>query len=90
MRGEYGEPPAPIDSDLQKKILGDEQPFTGRFADTLAPEFEPAKASLGAIARCEEDVLSYIAFPKIAEKFFQYRQKQEENQCSYTIMKIEE
>ncbi|MCI9576263.1 MAG: oxaloacetate decarboxylase subunit alpha [Clostridiales bacterium] len=90
VRGEYGKPPAPIDSDLQKKILGDEQPFTGRFADTLAPEFEPAKASLGAIARCEEDVLSYIAFPKIAEKFFQYRQKQEENQCSYTIMKIEE
>ena len=90
IRGEYGSPPAPIDPDLQRKVLGDEPPMTGRFADTLAPQFEAAKTSLGETARCDEDVLSYIAFPQIAEAFFQHRKEQEENRCPYTIVKLEE
>ena len=40
--------------------LGDEQPMTGRFADTLEPEFPAAREHLGTHARSEEDVLSYI------------------------------
>ena len=45
-----------------------------RFAGTLAPEYEEAKAHLGSMARCEEDVLSYIAFPQQAEQYFQRRE----------------
>ena len=44
IRGEYGKAPGEIDKDLQKKVLGDEQPITCRFADTLEPGFEKAKA----------------------------------------------
>ena len=43
--------------------------MTGRFADTLEPEFPAAREHLGTHARSEEDVLSYIAFPQQAEQF---------------------
>ena len=84
-RGEYGRTPAPIDPEVQKQILGDEKPLTGRYADTLEPAFEKTKAQLGDTARSDEDVLSYIAFPQLAEKFFADRQAAEENVVKYTI-----
>ncbi len=84
-RGEYGKTPAPIDPEVRKKILGDEQPLTGRYADTLEPAFEKTKAELGDTARSDEDVLSYIAFPQLAEKFFADRQAAEENVVKYTF-----
>ena len=49
------------------------------------PEFEAAKEHLGADARCEEDVLSYISFPQVAEKFFDERKAREEKIVRYTI-----
>ena len=86
LRGEYGKAPGKIDPDLQKKVLGDEQPITCRFADTLEPAFDKAKAELGDTARCDEDVLSYIAFPQQAEKFFEERKAKEENVATYSIV----
>ena len=84
-RGEYGKTPAPIDPDVQNLILGDEKPLEGRYADTLEPQFEKTKAQLGDTARCDEDVLSYIAFPQVAEAFFEARQAAEENVVKYTF-----
>ncbi len=84
-RGEYGHTPAPIDPEIRKQILGDEQPLTGRYADTLAPIVEPTRKKLEGIARSDEDVLSYIAFPNLAEKFFDERREKEENVATYTI-----
>lgn len=73
-RGEYGQTPAPIDKDILKKILKDAPIIDGRFADTLEPELERAKKEAGDFAKCEEDVLSYIAFPEIAMAFFKDRE----------------
>ena len=73
-RGEYGRTPAPIDPDIQKKILGDTPLVKGRFADSLEPEFEKTKKELGATAKSDEDVLSYIAFPQVAMAFFKDRE----------------
>lgn len=84
-RGEYGQTPAPIDPLVREKILGDEKPLEGRYADTLQPIFEKTKQELGAAARSDEDVLSYIAFPQLAEKFFAQRKAREENEATYTI-----
>jgi oxaloacetate decarboxylase alpha subunit len=89
LRGEYGKAPGEVNSELVKKVLGDEQPVTGRFADTLKPEFENTKAKLGDTARSDEDVLSYIAFPQIAEKFFKARSEAETNRVNYTIRKVQ-
>ena len=85
-RGEYGKTPAPINEEVRAKILGDLKPVEGRYADTLPNDtFEKAQEKLGDIARCEEDVLSYISFPQVAEKFFEDRKAKEEKIVRYTI-----
>ncbi|MGN0570776.1 MAG: pyruvate carboxylase subunit B [Candidatus Fimenecus sp.] len=89
IRGEYGKAPGEIDKDLQKKVLGDEQPISCRFADTLEPGFEKAKAEIGDKAHSDEDVLSYIAFPTQAEAFFDKRDEQKKNTFTYAIQKID-
>ena len=85
MRGEYGRTPGPVDEALRKQILGDEEPLTCRYADTLEPLFEKTKAELGDMARSDEDVLSYIAFPQVADKFFDERKAREEKMVKFTI-----
>ena len=90
-RGEYGRTPAPIDPEVRAKILGGEKPIEGRFAETLpADTFERAQEKLGDTARCEEDVLSYISFPPVAEKFFEQRKADEEKVCAYSIEALED
>ena len=85
-RGEYGKTPAPIDPEIQKQILGDEKPLTGRYADSLKPVVEDTRKKLGDLAKTDEDVLSYIAFPNLAEKFLGERKAKEENVATYTIV----
>ena len=87
--GEYGTTPAPINPDVLHKVLGDEKPIEGRYADTLEPVFDKTKAELEGIAKNDEDVLSYIAFPAVTEKFFAARKAEEEKVVKYTIAPIE-
>ena len=54
------------------------------------PSFEKTKKELSGTAKSDEDVLSYIAFPQVAEKFFEERRKKEENVVSYTIEAVTE
>jgi len=90
-RGEYGKTPAPINPEIREQILAGEKPVEGRYAETLpADAYEKAAAELGDTARCEEDVLSYIAFPQVAEKFFAERTEREERKVAYSIKKVEE
>ena len=90
-RGEYGRTPAPIDPEIRAKILAGEKPIEGRYADSLPTDvFEKAAAQLGDTARCEEDVLSYISFPQVAEKFFAERAAREEKRARYSIEKLED
>ena len=88
IKGEYGQAPGKVSEDLQKLVLGEEKPYTGRFADTLEPAFEATKAELGSKAKSDEDVLSYIAFPMQAEAFFEKRDEKERNTFKYTIKEI--
>ena len=88
-RGEYGKTPAPIDPEVQAKILGEEKPIQGRYADSMpADTFEKAQEKLGDTARSEEDVLSYVAFPEVAEKFFEKRRADEEKVVRYSIQAL--
>lgn len=88
-RGEYGTAPAPINPDVLKKVLGDEKPVKGRYADTLEPIFESTKKELEGTAKNDEDVLSYILFPQVTEKYFAARKEKEEKVVKYTIAPIE-
>lgn len=89
IRGEYGKAPGELNADLQKKVLGDEKPLTCRFADTLEPGFEKAKAEIGDLAKSDEDVLSYIAFPTQAEAFFKKREEKKKNTFTYSIKRVD-
>ncbi len=72
--GKYGSTPMPIDSEFQKKIIGDMEPVTCRPADLLEPELEKLKADMPAqYLQQEEDVLSLAMFPKVAMDFFEKR-----------------
>ncbi len=88
LRGEYGRAPGEVDQALISKVLGDEKPITERYADLLEPGFEAAKEKLGSLAQSDEDVLSYIAFPPIAEKFFQEREERKSTTVTYSIVKL--
>ncbi|MCD7774398.1 MAG: pyruvate carboxylase subunit B [Clostridiales bacterium] len=88
IKGEYGKAPGTVNPELIKKVLGDEKPITCRFADTLEPGLPAAREYLGDRATCDEDVLSYIAFPQQAEAFFDKRDEKRNRTFTYAIKKV--
>ncbi len=74
LHGEYGQPPAPMNKELQKQVLGDGgEAITCRPADLIPPGYAEAKAGAAPYMIQEEDVLTYALFPPNATKFFQER-----------------
>jgi len=71
--GNYGRPPAPIDPDIQKSILGGKEPVTCRPADLLAPGLEKAKGESREFARNIQDILTYALFPITGARFLKYK-----------------
>ena len=91
-KGEYGIAPAPVSKELERQILGEGgKPIDCRIEDAkrTGEDFATAKAELGDLARCEEDVMSYICFPKQAKDFLEKRKAEEERICKYTMEAIE-
>ena len=86
LRGEYGTLPAPVNEEVRKKCIGDDEVITCRPADLIGPELEKYKAEAGDLAKCEEDVLSYALFPQVAAKFLEtkYGKKEEIKEASAT------
>lgn len=76
VKGEYGKTPAPVNPEIQKKILKDEKPITARPADFIEPELQSIRDQMKEYLEQDEDVLSYALFPQVAEKFFEYRKAQ--------------
>jgi len=70
-RGLYGRPPAPVNPEIQRKVIGDEKPITDRPADHIEPGLAKAREELGHLYTKEEDVLSYALFPPQAKKFLE-------------------
>lgn len=73
VKGLYGLPPAPIDSALKERILGDEEPLSIRPADLLEPKMEDFRQELGDLAESTEDILMYALFPNLALPFLKKR-----------------
>lgn len=88
IHGEYGSPPGKISNELKKLVLDGKGEIQGRFADTLPPMFEKAKAEIGGLSKSDEDILSYIAFPEQAKSFFKKREEKNKNTFTYSIKKI--
>ena len=67
--GQYGKPPAELDPEIQKKVIGDETPITCRPAENIAPELDAAAKAIEPWILQPEDVLSYVLFPAVAKDF---------------------
>lgn len=77
MLGEFGTTVKPFNEEVQKKIIGDEEPISVRPADLIKPQLADFEKECALWKKQDEDVLSYALFPKVAKEFFEYRQAQE-------------
>ena len=77
LHGKYGTSPAPINEEIRKKIIGDDEVITHRPADDLQPEFASLKKQYKDIAKSDEDVLSIALFNDVAIRFLQKRKDDE-------------
>lgn len=84
MRGKYGQTPAPVNEELRKRLLGDEEPVTVRPADLIPDELESVRTAAAKYIESEEDVLTYAMFPQVAEKYFRWR-LQEKHKLDDTV-----
>ncbi|WP_245669683.1 oxaloacetate decarboxylase subunit alpha [Desulfuribacillus alkaliarsenatis] len=71
MKGLYGRPPGNINVDVQKKIIGDEEPIDVRPADLIEPQLDTARQEVAELLLKPEDLLSYILLPQIAKGFLE-------------------
>ena len=81
LKGEYGSTPAPVNTELQAKVLDGRDAITCRPADLLEPEFEKQRTTLLGLVKEEgvslvneiDDTLTYTLFPQVGWKFLKNR-----------------
>ncbi|MEE9398154.1 MAG: sodium-extruding oxaloacetate decarboxylase subunit alpha [Methylococcales bacterium] len=82
LKGEYGATPAPVDKELQARVLQGESPVTCRPADLFEPELNKITKELKQKATVEnvklakeeiDDVLTYALFAQVGWKFLKNR-----------------
>ncbi len=82
LKGEYGATAAPVNIELQARVLEGAEPITCRPADLLEPELERQTVELTRLAGEKgirlaadvvDDVLTYALFPQIGLKFLENR-----------------
>ena len=73
LQGRYGKAPGKVDEQLRKRAIGNEEVIDVRPADLLKPEMAKLREEIGALAKSEEDVLTYAMFPDIGRKFLEER-----------------
>ena len=82
LKGEYGATAAPVNKELQARVLDGAEPVTCRPADNIAPELDTLSKELDELAEKKglslsgdkiDDVLTYALFPQIGLKFIENR-----------------
>jgi len=82
LKGEYGATAAPVDAELQARVLDGAEVITCRPADLLSPEVDKLSEELLVLAKEKnieladdsiDDVLTYALFPQIGLKFLENR-----------------
>ncbi|MFV8817078.1 sodium-extruding oxaloacetate decarboxylase subunit alpha [Haliea sp. E17] len=84
LKGEYGATPAPVNAQLQARVLEGAEPITCRPADLIEPELDSLVAELRSLAGEKnirlsagegeiDDVLTYALFPQVGLKFLENR-----------------
>ena len=82
LKGEYGAAPAPMNKELQDRVLDGKEVMTCRPADEIEPEMDKLTTELDELAKEKgfeladqkvDDVLTYALFPQIGLKFLENR-----------------
>jgi oxaloacetate decarboxylase alpha subunit len=82
LRGEYGATAAPVNEELQARVLAGDEPLSCRPADLIEPEMEKLGGELRELARAEnieladneiDDVLIYALFQQVGINFLKNR-----------------
>ena len=82
LKGEYGATAAPVNSELQARVLDGGEAITCRPADLIEAELEKLETELDSLAKEKsislakdkiDDVLTYALFPQIGLKFLENR-----------------
>ncbi|MFC2973341.1 sodium-extruding oxaloacetate decarboxylase subunit alpha [Azotobacter bryophylli] len=74
LQGRYGRAPGEVNEHLRFQAIGSEEVIDVRPADLLKPEMARLRTEIGALAKSEEDVLTYAMFPDIGRKFLEERE----------------
>jgi oxaloacetate decarboxylase alpha subunit len=67
--GYYGKSPAPVDPEVQRKVIGDETPIVCRPGEVLPEELPEARRAVEPWMTQPEDALSYLLFPAVGKDF---------------------
>ncbi|MFZ0995685.1 MAG: pyruvate carboxylase subunit B [Candidatus Dormiibacterota bacterium] len=65
--GLFGRPPGPVDPEIQRIVIGEEEPITVRPADVLEPALESARHQLGRqgfLDVSRSQLLNFLLFPE--------------------------
>jgi len=82
LKGEYGASPAPVNAELQAKVLNGAKPITCRPADNIKPELDTLEIEFDAVVAEKgiqlaadkiDDLLTYALFPQVGIKFLENR-----------------
>ena len=82
LKGEYGASPAPVNAELQERVLDGGEAITCRPADNIGPEMDALEAEFDSIIAEKgiklenekiDDLLIYILFPQVGMQFLENR-----------------
>ncbi|HID49664.1 MAG TPA: oxaloacetate decarboxylase subunit alpha [Chromatiales bacterium] len=74
LQGKYGKAPGEVSPQVRHMAIGNEEVIEGRPADLLPDEMDKLRKEIGALAKSEEDVLTYAMFPDIGHDFLEQRE----------------
>ena len=73
LHGLYGKSPAPVNEEIKKQIIGDDEVITYRPADKIEPQLEELREKYKDLVKSDEDVLTCALFEAKAVKFLTAR-----------------
>ena len=73
LHGLYGKSPAPVNEEIKKQIIGDDEVITYRPADKIEPQLDELREKYKDLVKSDEDVLTCALFEAKAVKFLTAR-----------------
>jgi pyruvate carboxylase subunit B len=75
LQGRYGQPPGRVNRTVRQQAIGNEDVIDIRPAELLKNELTDLREQIGALAKSEEDVLTFAMFPDVGREFLDQRKQ---------------